>query len=499
MFKKGIISQQQKPYIFTVKTDNSGTSNNDQFTFPLVSGGTYNFTAYSSDGTVFSSNDYTNNTMTFDGGAGTYTVKVYGTLKGWKFANSGDRFKFLNISQWGIFNHGNENNTFKGCGLLTVTATDLIDLTGITSFYGFFGNCQSIVTVPRLGEWVTSAITDIRDMFKFDSSFNDPGVSQWDTSGIQDMRAALQAENFNQDISGWNFESLNATNRLDDFMLDNTAFSTENYNALLLALDSQTLFSGMSPNFGDATYSMEAATAYYNLVTDDSMTITDGGLEIAGYRAWYDMADTSTITESSNLVSAVADKFLNSEDVSQATTKPLTNTDTINSLNALTFDGTDDYLAKSGFTAAADTTIFIVFKPISSDSDNDSILSMNATNDFQIDARTSGEYKGRFNSSNLGDTDKPLLTDQLGNVILTTYRLSSGDSEIAIRLNGTESSTDTYNGALDTTQNLKLGGNRAGTANLECLLGEVLIFNDDLSASDIAKVETYLNNKWSIY
>ena len=78
------------------KTDNTGTSADDQITLPLYDGGSYNFTVDWGDGGPTSAitawND-ADKTHTFVGGAGTYTVTMTGNagdITGFRFDNGGE-------------------------------------------------------------------------------------------------------------------------------------------------------------------------------------------------------------------------------------------------------------------------------------------------------------------------------------------------------------------------------------------------------------------------
>ena len=68
---------------------------------------------------------------------------------------------------------------------------------------------------------------------------------------------------------------------------------------------------------------------------------------VAGYALWLDASDTSSITSSGGAVSQWNDKSGNGWHVTQLTAgnKPTTGVNTINGLNVITFDGSNDYLA----------------------------------------------------------------------------------------------------------------------------------------------------------
>ena len=147
---------------FSVKTDNSGTSNNDQFTIP-VNAGTFNYTVTTSDGT--SSTGLTAaHTITFPSGGGTYDVVITGTFPGMKFNNGGDKLKILTIDNFGIYGGGSTDQTgaFFGCGNLAINATDTGDFGNVTNFFRFCTTATSITTFPLID---FSSATNINSLF----------------------------------------------------------------------------------------------------------------------------------------------------------------------------------------------------------------------------------------------------------------------------------------------------------------------------------------------
>jgi hypothetical protein len=79
-------------------------------------------------------------------------------------------------------------------------------------------------------------------------------------------------------VESFDIEGLNSTGDLNNFMI-NVTIPTARYDALLVNWDAQEPFDGMSPNFGNSTYTAgsAAATARANLISNDGWTITDGG------------------------------------------------------------------------------------------------------------------------------------------------------------------------------------------------------------------------------
>src|SRR5439155_19226332 len=106
---------------------------------------------------------------------------------------------------------------------------------------------------------------------------------------------------------------------------------------------------GASTATGTYTLTVTGTGTSATHTTNVGLTVTASSSTppVAGYAAWYDASDTSTITASSNAVSQWNDKSGNGYHLTQGTgsRQPLTNTDTINGLNVIKFDATDDQLA----------------------------------------------------------------------------------------------------------------------------------------------------------
>ncbi len=198
------------------KTNNSGASNDDQITLPLVAElddplAEYAFTAHWGDGT---STNITTVGYTLDpsiathtyASAGTYSVTIMGTITGWRFNGGGDAQKVLTVDSWGPLKLGNLGGYFSGASNLTVPATDAPDLSGTTNMENAFRNASSFNS--SLSEWDTSAVTDMSNMFKGAQSFNQPLTTTeggWNTSAVTTMDSMFEdASLINQDFSSWN-------------------------------------------------------------------------------------------------------------------------------------------------------------------------------------------------------------------------------------------------------------------------------------------------------
>jgi len=135
--------------IFTVKTDNVGTSNDDQFTLPLLAGKTYSCDIDWGDDTSTHQINDTSPTHTYAAGAGTYTISIIGTCPSIYFNNGGDKLKFLSLQNWGDVVWAEIMKSFFGCANYISSATDAgyaqITATDYTeSWYG----CTSMESFP---------------------------------------------------------------------------------------------------------------------------------------------------------------------------------------------------------------------------------------------------------------------------------------------------------------------------------------------------------------
>src|SRR5690606_5006777 len=116
--------------------------------------GTYNFHIHwgdSNSDTITAWNDAAT-THTY-ASAGTYTIKIHGEIRGWNFANGGDRRKLLEVSAWGPLQLVDGADYFAGASNMVVTATDVLDLTGVTLLWGMFNGCTSLTSIPSINDW----------------------------------------------------------------------------------------------------------------------------------------------------------------------------------------------------------------------------------------------------------------------------------------------------------------------------------------------------------
>jgi surface protein len=165
---------------------------------------------------------------------------------------------------------------------LAILATDIPQFSGDNvSLYGMFMNTRGVrgnfsgwdtsnVTVMNsvfyraqnfnedLSSWDVSNVIDMSHMFYAANTFN-TSLSGWDTHNVQDMSYMFHyANRFNQDVSSRNIEGISSSYNMQ-YMFNDTALSTYNYNAILDSRSQQNVLSGISAFNVNSTYGGECA------------------------------------------------------------------------------------------------------------------------------------------------------------------------------------------------------------------------------------------------
>lgn len=229
-------------------------------------------------------------------------------------------------------------------------------------------------------------------------------------------------------------------------------------------------------------------------------------LDIPNLEAWYDATDPVSINEIGGLVSSWFDKSGNVNTVEAiASERPSTNSQTINGLNTIAFDGMANLLDRPSFTTTPDFTIVFVFNPISSTNGNDSIVSFNdngtGNDDFQIEAGFSTIFLSEFDSTglNVGVGAVAFPGSLIGIPSALMYRLSTNDDSVRLFDSSGERSSNVgnYNGALGTDQQFMIGTNRGGVRFLEVNVGEIVIINRAITDQERTQLFNYFA-RWGV-
>ena len=151
----------------------------------------------------------------------------------------------------------------QGCTNLTSLDVSGFDTSSVTNMYRMFRDCTSLTSLD-VSAFDTSSVSTMFEMFRNCSSLTSLNVSGFDTSSVTTMAYMLQGctSLTGLQISGWDVSSVtDGTN----FLLNaNNALTTQEYNNTLVNWSQLSLQSGVTWDFGDATYDeYHPNTRYY--------------------------------------------------------------------------------------------------------------------------------------------------------------------------------------------------------------------------------------------
>lgn len=208
--------------------------------------------------------------------------------------------------------------------------------------------------------------------------------------------------------------------------------------------------------------------------------------------AWYD-ADQITGLSDNDPISSWSDSSGNGRTLTQGTStlRPVYNTGVQNSLPVTTWDGGDS-LINAGSASSQPWTVFIV---CSAD------LASPTTNQFLFDSESSSSARcaGYTRDSSSDDFSVFAGSEQAARgyttdpVILVFY--FNGNSSY-IRLNGSQSGN--VAAGSNQWQPLTLGARFGDTEGWDGWIGEVIIYNQTITGTNISTIESELSTKWGI-
>ncbi len=192
-------------FVITVKTDNSGTSANNEFTIPTYLGSSYRYSVDCDLDGVFDAvaqtGDYTC-VYPVDDPVTSRAIAIEGLFPQIYFNNDGDKEKIITVEQWGTQQWKSMENAFWGCiNLAYVPDTPAPDLFSVNSMASMFNAAFQFNS--DIGSWDVSSVSNMNYMFKNALAFN-KDISDWNMSNVTYMSHMFSsARSFNQDISGW--------------------------------------------------------------------------------------------------------------------------------------------------------------------------------------------------------------------------------------------------------------------------------------------------------
>ena len=259
-------------FIIEVKTDNAGTSNDNQFQFTGAQGD-YDVVAKQNDIIVQTFNDLSGEeTITFANGAGTYILEVNAKatngFTGMRFDFTGDRLKLLKVKQWGVFND-TRNFLFNGCERLIEIANDVNWLNSKTSLIGVFRTTDLVILPNTLSllnlsngtaTFQASDLDSLPDVMFLDNLEN--GLLMFFQNNLTDLPTGITLPNLSN----------------GDRMLEGNTINTERYSKLLIDMEAGNNNTNVPFHGGGSKYNAAGETARNLLIANQNWSFTDGGL-----------------------------------------------------------------------------------------------------------------------------------------------------------------------------------------------------------------------------
>ncbi len=254
-----VVSENGNTQEFTVTVNNLGTVSGIEFittwsareiTIPTnLDITTYNYNVdWNNDGIVDESGITGDVTHTFDTD-GEHTIRITGVFPSIQFGNNNtekeEAEKIISVDQWGTGIWLSMEEAFGECKNLEVFATDIPDLSNVSSLFAMFIAASSVN--PDVSKWDTSNITNLSGMF-FSASLANPDISNWNISKVDDA----------------------------GLMFKGASLSTENYDKLLISFANQTRLNDVSFGANDTAFcSDEANVARSILINESNWRISD--------------------------------------------------------------------------------------------------------------------------------------------------------------------------------------------------------------------------------
>lgn len=170
-----------------------------------------------------------NNTHTY-AESGYKTIAIKGLIKGFRFNNTGDVLKLIEISNWGDFVF-TIDSVFSGCKNLDLSNTIGTPLIDTLSLINTFSDCVKLTTIKNINNWNFSNVESINNMFNDCNNFNqDLNLNTYSVKSMtgvfrrcyklnKNIRLDLSSAEslgylfedaflFNQDISNWDISNV---------------------------------------------------------------------------------------------------------------------------------------------------------------------------------------------------------------------------------------------------------------------------------------------------
>ncbi|WP_294288358.1 BspA family leucine-rich repeat surface protein [uncultured Chryseobacterium sp.] len=198
------------------------------------------------------------------------------------FSFNGDVKKILEVSQWGNIQWSSMEWAFSGCSNLNVTATDIPDLSLVTSMSAMFYNCTSLIGNPTINLWNTSSVTNMSHVFASAGNFNQP-VGNWDVSNVTNMDWMFHyLSKFNQPIGSWNTSKVTSMMHMlhicSEFNQDITDWDTSNVTDTRSLLEDAVQF-----NYSLGKWNLSSVSMAGSMITNSGIDCSNYSNTLVGW------------------------------------------------------------------------------------------------------------------------------------------------------------------------------------------------------------------------
>lgn len=245
------------------------------------------------------------------------------------------------------------------------------------------------------------------------------------------------------------------------------------------------------------------ATDFAGNYSEQSISVTVNDVDpeflptsISGIALWLDASDAATISDTSGALDQWNDKSGNSNHATASTTaRPTTGTRTINGLNAIDFDGSNDFMSlTSTISYTSGYTAFVVVRGDDYTSDGRAFTgSAGAGFVLRIDnSPLQLQIVKRNTSVLLAGSGTPAIDT---NYIFSARTSAAGNN---MQINGTSDGSNATNPNYSANINSIGAQDTSATTPHDGLIGEIILYTAVLSDAEMDQVGAYLAAKWGI-
>ncbi|MCS4051272.1 surface protein [Salinibacter ruber] len=284
---------QDAPFITIWDTENSGETADDQIKIPGT--GTDYRVIWEEVGNTSNTDTLTATdavTITFPS-PGLYRIKISGGFTRIHLGRDSfrgdageDANKVVQVSQWGDIQWATMEEAFQFASNLDISASDVPDLSGVTSLEEMFNGASSLdASDGNIDQWNVSNVKNMQEVFKGANNFNQD-ISRWDVSSVTNMDGMFGgAASFDQNIGSWNVSSV--TNMGGMF------FEATSFNQDISSWDVSNV-TDMAGMFNDASsFNQDISQWDVSSVTDMRLTFFEATSFNQNIGSW----DVSSVTE----------------------------------------------------------------------------------------------------------------------------------------------------------------------------------------------------------